>query len=284
MRLRLGPVAEPVTPLGGGLANLVLRVGEHRVLRIYQRDVAQLGLEASLLARPWRTFRVPEVLARGADFLVLEHVPHGPLPDSAASGAAVGAALAEIHGNEAPAHGHIDEALRAIEPWPDFTEALLGFARQTLADAEAAPSRAHRPALATLRAAGDALERRHGELEAMAGPPLLQHGDFKVSNLHLASDGALLVLDWEFAFAGPSLCDVGQLMRWRPCPAFEVAFAAAYRQGGGALPDGWQHAAALVDLGNLMALLARATGDPRRVADLRKRIRTMLAADRGAGR
>jgi aminoglycoside phosphotransferase (APT) family kinase protein len=104
----------------------------------------------------------------------------------------------------------------------------------------------------------------------------LLHGDFKVSNLHRADDGALLVLDWEFAFAGPALCDIGQLLRWQPSALLEGAFAEAYRAGGGVLGEGWRRAADTLDLANLIGLLARGHGDALRVADLVERIRATV--------
>ncbi|MEJ7734606.1 MAG: aminoglycoside phosphotransferase family protein [Polyangiaceae bacterium] len=282
----LGHLDEPVTPLSGGLANLVLRIGDAHVLRIYRRDASSIDKELALLQRRWRAFRVPRVLARGDDHLLLEHIPHGPLEDDAASGAALGAALAEIHGTRLPQHGlhgFIDETLRVVEPMADIVGALLGYARQTVADMEASGAAGDAVRTAS-RAAIATLDGCRSEVEAALGPPVLLHGDFKVSNLHRAADGALLVLDWEFAFAGPALCDIGQLMRWDPSKAFQDAFADGYRSGGGALPPTWRRAAALLDLGNLVVLLARAPQDARRVADLRWRMQaTVTVATSPAG-
>ena len=50
--------------------------------------------------------------------------------------------------------------------------------------------------------------------EDVHGALVLLHGDFKVSNLHWADSDELLVLDWEFAYSGHALMDVGQLFRW----------------------------------------------------------------------
>ena len=69
--------------LGGGLANANVRIGGDRLLRIYRRDVEAKAKEAVLLGGGWETFRVPDVLEEGADFLLLEYVEHGPLMGSA---------------------------------------------------------------------------------------------------------------------------------------------------------------------------------------------------------
>jgi aminoglycoside phosphotransferase (APT) family kinase protein len=272
----LGPLDEPVTRLSGGLANLVLRIGEQRVLRIYRRDAAAIEKELALLRRPWRTFRVPRVLARGGDYLLLEHVRHAPLEDDEASGAALGTALAEVHGTPLPQHGYIDGTLRVTEPTPDIVGALLAYARQDLASLEASWAGGE-VVLHALRGAIATLEERRVELEAILGGAVVLHGDFKASNLHRADGGALLVLDWEFAFAGPALCDIGQLLRWQPSAQLEGAFAAAYRAGGGVLRDGWRRAAETLDLANLVGLLVRGRDDALRVADLVERIRATVA-------
>ena len=54
-------------------------------------------------------------------------------------------------------------------------------------------------------------ERYRTELEDLAVCAVLQHGDFKASNLHCTTSGSLRVLDRVFAFAGPPLMDLGQL-------------------------------------------------------------------------
>jgi len=54
-------------------------------------------LEAALLSRPWKSFRVPDTLATGEYLLLLEYVPHGVVLGSRKHAAAIGRALAEIH-------------------------------------------------------------------------------------------------------------------------------------------------------------------------------------------
>ena len=85
--------------------------------------------------------------------------------------------------------------------------------------------------------------------DAAPDTPVLSHTDFKLSNLHVTPAGELVVLDWEFAWAGPRLLDIGQLLRWHPPESFVQAFASAYRDGGGLLVDGWRRFAAIIDLG-----------------------------------
>ncbi|HEU0027476.1 MAG TPA: aminoglycoside phosphotransferase family protein, partial [Ktedonobacterales bacterium] len=102
------------------------------------------------------------------------------------------------------------------------------------------------------------VEARVGELDALAGRVSLVHSDFRDSNLLVAREGGAWrvagVLDWEFAFAGPSLFDLGQLLR-REATLLPLGFAAdviaAYRARGGFAPPGWRRMALLLDLMNL---------------------------------
>jgi fructosamine-3-kinase len=115
---RIGPSPAPLEVLAGGRANLNVRVGADRVLRIHRRDPAAAAKEAALLARPWRTFRVPALLDAGADFLVLAWLEHGPVPATAEAGVAVGRALAEIHATGFDRAGLLDAELRVVAPLP----------------------------------------------------------------------------------------------------------------------------------------------------------------------
>ncbi len=266
---RLGPCAEPITLLSGGLANLNLRIGDERVLRIYRRDAKELPKEAALLQRNWTSFRVPRVLDRGTDYLLLEYVEHAPLPDSEGSGALVGTALAEVHEQAFAMHGDFDSEGTVIAPMPDFPEALGAHTRS-----EVLKGPAKFRDLAELAFAH--LDARYERLTQLCADPRRLHGDFKASNLHLAADGRLLVLDWEFAYAGPTLMDVGQLLRWTPGAPFLHGFARAYHGAGGDLPEDWQRVCADFDLANLAGLLGGSEAGSRRATDVAARIRATL--------
>ena len=264
---RIGPTSEPIEVLSGGLANINVRVGRDRVLRIKRGPTS--AKETTLLRRSWRSFRTPSVLATGEDFLVLEHLELRPLPPTA--GAAVGRALAEIHATTYPETGALGGDLSIEQPFPPdgWTEMhrSVGYVRAMLDEAEPFLDAA---VTLRLRAFLDG-DPDGGDVEP--DTPVLSHTDFKVSNLHVTPAGELVILDWEFAWAGPRLLDVGQLLRWNPPEPFVQAFAAAYREGGGRLVDGWRRFAALIDLGNMLAVYAhnpivRTTDDiPRRIAE-----------------
>jgi fructosamine-3-kinase len=269
---RLGPTHGPLELLGGGHANINVRVGARRVLRIYRRDRDAAAKEKALLLQPWTSFLVPPVLGAGEDFLVLGYVPHGALTVSAEHGTQAGRALAEIHRTRFPRAGFLDGDLHVDKPFDDAIAALFDYARSEIARAAAAANDGDLGAvLATF------FTDRLDALRAAAGPPALLHGDFKASNLHLTPANRLLVLDWEFAYSGPALMDVGQLLRWDPPAAFVAGFAEAYREDGGVLPDDWRMWADVFDLFNLAGLLGGATPGSRRSIDVHARIARTLA-------
>jgi aminoglycoside phosphotransferase (APT) family kinase protein len=271
------PVDGPLTLLSGGLANVNVRVGP-RVVRIHRRDPSITPLEAHLLALPWTCVRVPAVLRVGVGFMVLEYVEHGPVLGTKEHGAAAGAALAEIHALSFATAGNLmpsrdSPSLEVSEPFPDLVGALVEYARGESTSIEE-PLRSRMLRL---------LEGSSATLRGLAGRPVLLHGDFKASNLHWTTDDRLLVLDWEFAYVGSSVSDIGQLMRWDPPAPFVDAFAASYCAHGGRLEDDWQRWAAVFDLINLAGLLQNLAGpdggdgEAARVRDVRGRIEKTLA-------
>ena len=269
---RLGAHAGEWQLLSGGLANANVLVGG-RVLRIYRRDPGTLRLEAALLRRPWQSFRVPEILEIGSDFMLLEYVPHGPLLGSAEHGTAVGLALAEIHGSPFEHAGFLTPELQVAEPFPDLIPSLISYARSLLPRAEEALGAARAQQVL------DALESNAAALGAAVGKPVLLHADFKASNLHWASDNRLLVLDWEFAYAGSRLSDVGQLLRWAPPEPFVRAFELAYAAAGPGLPVDFEKWAALLDLVNLLGLVSNPNiAEQPRMQDVSERIARTLAS------
>ncbi|MGC2660865.1 MAG: hypothetical protein WA324_23160, partial [Bryobacteraceae bacterium] len=79
------------------------------------------------------------------------------------------------------------------------------------------------------------------------------------------------VLDWEFAFSGSSVIDIGNLLRFEnESPAVEnIWFADAYRAAGGHLDKAWREQALFADLLSQCAFLT----DPE---ELSKTFRTAI--------
>ena len=264
---RIGPCSEPIQPLSGGLANAAYRIGIDRVIRIYLRDTAALTKEAALLSRPWQSLRTPTVLERGADFLVLEYVPHGPLENSEEHGRLAGEALAEIHDRPFKTFGLLDEGFQIVQPFPDFVGSMSAYISSV--------GRNYGEQIIFDRMA-ESLMAAQPSLDPFLQSPVRLHGDFKPSNLHGTGSGQLLVLDWEFTYSGPALMDLAQLARWGMPDPFRRAFESAYRGNGGQIDADWQRHAELLDLVNLAGLLAKSDRPSTRYEDLRKQIETCL--------
>jgi len=114
--------------------------------------------------------------------------------------------------------------------------------------------------LRVLAAAADPLARSAG------GARQLVHSDYNGKNLIAVGAGGRwsisAVLDWEFAFSGSPLTDIGNMLRFRgELPAgFADGFIAGYRDGGGELPEGWREISEALDLYALADFLTRPPG------------------------
>jgi hypothetical protein len=120
-----------------------------------------------------------------------------------------------------------------------------------------------------------AVERTAPSLRELDGRYTLVHADYKRSNLLLrrASTGwtGTAVLDWEFAFAGPPLIDVGLFLRAGSAlpDGFRDAFAGGYRDAGGELPSEWLRLSRLVDLVSQVTFLEDPRDRPRVISETR---------------
>lgn len=270
-----GRVIIALEPLVTGLVNTNYRIELEGApspvaLRIYARDAAACAREARLLRLVAGSVPAPTVLYADPDatrfrlpWMLMSWVEGVPLPE----------ALASVTPEEAPslaaALGATAAAIGA------FTFDAPGFFGSDLAIAGplAAPAEMTRVRLRYLLFEGRAGERLGaqlterlwsqveacaGELDALAGRVSLVHSDFRDSNVLVAREGGAWrvagVLDWEFAFAGPSLFDLGQLLRREATllpPGFAADVIAAYRARGGFAPPGWRRMTLLLDLMNL---------------------------------
>lgn len=170
--------------LPGGLANLNIRVGREWVLRVYERDPAALAKERLLLERGWQRFRVPRIVDHGADYLLLEHIELRPLRDSADHGESVGAAAAEIHGVCLDTSGVLGPDLAVTEPLPD----LRAYVEGRMVELGPEWQQLRTPIVQALQDVDSKTE--------VSRAPVLNHGDFKPSNLFLGPSNELVVLDW----------------------------------------------------------------------------------------
>lgn len=105
------------------------------------------------------------------------------------------------------------------------------------------------------------------QLCELQGQIRLVHGDFGNRNVLVSrcdtgrGSGrwrAAAIIDWEFAFAGPPLFDIGSFLRYEAPGAGlrEPYFSKGYMDAGGILPENWRRLAEVVDLVKQLAALA----------------------------
>lgn len=276
-----------IRPVAGGLVNGHLRLQfreapKVRVLRVFLRDNAAADKEAAMLERVAGIVSAPAVLARGTlpaggesrSWLLTTWIPGTELARCqddlgeaalARAGTDVGAALGRLHALRTPHLGFLDGALDVPEPMGSLRATWSGYLHEMLFDGRAGPRLGpeRRDALWT-----------HVEEHVEALTPLedhysLLHADCKPTNVFVQADGALTgLLDWEFAWSGPPLFDIGQMLRWPVPAAFEHALLDAYRQAGGRVPDNWRVLAGLLDLMNLVGFLDQEPERPRQRQDV----------------
>lgn len=247
-----GSALRTVSPLGGGYANDVYRVElagngpPSVVVRAWRRDPAVAACELAVMRRARGRVPVPRVLAAvltgERPAAVLEDMPgmRGDLaleayPDEAqAIGFVLGEAFARLSVLQFPAAGFfVDETLSVSAFGGTAPQQLLAFARPQVW------SGAARQALGPeLRAAWWALiERAAPALAGLEVERSLVHADANPKNVLLQRGDTgwriSCVLDWEFSLSGPSLMDLGNLLR------FESRDGTPFTEG---VLEGWQRA------------------------------------------
>ena len=267
-----------VVPLSGGYSGetfLVTGTGEQAVLRLYARRPERAAVDQALLDRLRGLLPVPRVLEAvtvpaGTDrppFLLLEALPGDRLdlvlpaadePLRRRLGEAVAGVLTLLATERMPRSGmFVDASLDPAPSPPDggdqraFLEARLGSGWY------AGLGAAERDGLR-------AVARRAGAVTATPTRIALVHADFNPKNLLVdpATGGVTGVLDWEFAYAGAPLGDLGNLLRFETDPVFAAAAAGTYTERAPDVPPDWLEVARALDLYALLDLAGRDAVNP----------------------
>lgn len=295
MSVNLGPAADVceallgwrparLVRLAGGYSSAVFRAhppdgAEPVIVRFPGSGADAVTREALLAERLGGRVPVAGVLGTdaagavsGRPSLVTTHLPGDPASDvldggAAGDGYALGRALAETLARVGDLRFERGGLLDArLEPtgeafFRDTPAEMLGLLGGMLG-----PGGAAREALGAVLA--ERWLRRIAEaapaLAVVDGARRLVHGDYNPKNLLVerAAGGWRVsgVLDWEFAFSGSPLADVGNLLRL--VGAYPPRFGEGVRDGlaaaGMPLPDDWRLVARLLDTVALADLLARA--------------------------
>ena len=293
--------------LGGGYRNENIRVVTDRgsyVLRRYSRSgtgaaIAErtCAVEAALAAR-LAAAAVPaaEVIAAdpagtavGEPLLLARYVPGVMVSQAIAAdpgsagelGQAAGRALAAIGSVTFPRGGPFTgpDLIPSADGWPSLPEFAGSCLRATPVASALSPDEIGR--LRVLAAAADPLAG------AVADARQLVHSDYNGKNLLAVTRGGRwsisAVLDWEFAFSGSPLTDIGNMLRFRDAhpPGFADGFVAGYREAGGRLPPRWREISEALDLYALFDFLTRPP-DHRYFVKAVSALRTLLERDAAA--
>ena len=290
-----------VVPLSGGYSGetfLVTGDGEQAVLRLYARDPGRAAVDQALLERLRGLLPVPGVLEAvtvpgGADrppFLLLEALPGDRLdlvlpaadpPLRRRLGEAVAGVLVLLATERMPRPGWFPDASLDPQPFPpEAADPVRWLTAQLTRPWYAALTRDERAGLRTVAT-------RARDLTAQPGRTALVHGDFNPKNLLVdpATGGVTGVLDWEYAYAGAPLGDLGNLLRFETDREFTGAVAQAYADRAPDVPDNWVELARALDLFALFDLAGReTTGNPVVAGARELLLETARTGDLAAGR
>jgi len=290
-----------LTPLDGGYANDLYRVTlsgpPHSVVaRVWRRAPAQAATELAVMRLASDVVAVPEVLASDLSgprpAALLRDVPGLDAeralrlyPDEAGEiGRVLGEAFGRLNRLRLGRAGFFSGPDLGLSPWPDTlpSQMLLDYSRPLIwndvARTALGPDTAER--LWQLTAQHAPL------LDALAGEAHLVHADANPKNVVVqrTPDGWQLgaVLDWEFAFSGASLTDLGNLLRFEARGEQGTAASSPYgagviqgwAAGGGDTPEGFLAMARTLDLYSLLEFVNRpeAALHPAAVALIRRTV------------
>jgi aminoglycoside phosphotransferase (APT) family kinase protein len=264
--------------LTGGLCNKNLKVNFTRrdpvVLRLYQRHPQVAETELALLRRLRGSLPVPEVFYVGSDevsgnpYALIEYVTgitfqtlkqNNDLPAIQQASYSSGKVLAAIGQYTFPSSGPLLFGLKVgapyfggVNPAPHILDQCLlseDFQRRTTAELRVSLH--------------DFIWSWSKRLADFDGDCQLVHSDFGPRNILVREIQSrwqvVAVLDWEFAFSGSPLIDVGHFLRYekQTRPLREPHFSAGFLEHGGKLPEDWWQLGRVIDLTALCDLLTR---------------------------
>lgn len=269
-------------PLTGGFANTIYHITTDDrasyVARFYSRSPPIAATEVALLRFLQSRVPVPEVVfadtegalvgypvsvTRFVEGVLLDRVlAGGSAAEAEDAGEAVDETLAGIGAVTFSGAGFFGSDLQPHPLSGTFAATLRSFFWRRLFDGSAGTALGveGRDRLWAM------VDRAVPLLDAVGDTNHLVHSDFNGKNILMSQVSGrwrvAAVLDWEFAFAGTALFDIGNMLRFSHLmPAsYEPAFIRGFRHGGGVLPDNWQTLARLIDLSALVDFLGREEG------------------------
>ncbi|MBW4603881.1 MAG: aminoglycoside phosphotransferase family protein [Calothrix sp. FI2-JRJ7] len=258
----------------GGLANTNYRLELSNVtspilLRIFSRKNGTARKEFAINQLVKSCVRVPEYFyfadsnsITGHPYALMEWID-GYMLDSVIQSAniedigkiagSVGCVLANIHSFRFEQAGFFNNELEVVQPLNMGSEGFLGFVYNNLINGNG-----HKHL-------GDELTQQFwnfcntyayllDDIDFSSKAPCLVHSDFGGTNILLkrSIDSWTIggVIDWEFAYSGLCMADVGHILRppLDSLPEWEEYFIKGYIANGGLIPSQWKRISKLLDL------------------------------------
>jgi aminoglycoside phosphotransferase (APT) family kinase protein len=257
----------------GGLSNTNYKVrfvdrSDAFVLRFYTRDPGACARDRALFAHISSTVPVPEIVhveetlawMRWIDGCTLRELRERGSPGAVAGAArSIGRVLAAMGRYTFAGSGPLRADLSVDTTFAAGPGSIQKLFHHCL-EQELLGKWLDAPARMAVRRLVDAEAARLRPLETASH---LVHMDFNGPNILVAQQNegweVAAVLDWEFAFSGSPLFDLGNLLRYEreDRPRLEPHVSDAYTASGGVLTQDWRFTARLADLLSLLEIMTR---------------------------
>jgi aminoglycoside phosphotransferase (APT) family kinase protein len=284
--------------LSGGLNNSNLKIttntNENYVLRIYGENKSSLDVERKILKILEDRVPVPHSLYYDSScslydypFIILSWVQGVQLSELINQGnncviskalKEVGELLATVHRITFPSSGFFDEDLNINEIMKLDANHFLMYIEESIVNGFGHTYLGSNISKNVLQFA----QEHAYMIDDLENQNSLVHGDFNPLNI-LATDRESCIkitgiLDWEYAFSGSPLMDIGNMLRYEDGnnSEFLSLFISSYRESGGILPARWLQKAKLLDLIALCGLLNKKECGDVRVRDIKRLIQNTI--------
>jgi aminoglycoside phosphotransferase (APT) family kinase protein len=285
---------ECIEMLSGGLNNSNIMVtssfNEKYVLRIYNKGNKSMMIECKIARLLSGKVPVAQVLYSDSScslfqfpFLLMKWVRGEQLSQMIyrenaneiwSAGGAAGAALAEIHKMKLPDSGFFDDQLNIREHVQINAASFMLFMEEFYRKGNVTKHLGENVCRKILT-----FSQEHAYLlDDLGEQCCLVHSDYNPLNILVEEKGGIIrisaILDWEYAFSGSPLMDIGNMLRYEDITATSMfmPFILSYQENGGDLPDKWLQKAKLLDLIALFDLSDQEECGTVRVADIKRLI------------
>ncbi|WP_341985422.1 aminoglycoside phosphotransferase family protein [Rossellomorea oryzaecorticis] len=289
-----GKRIDQVQRLSGGLNNsnikIITNTNEIFVLRIYPKENKSMKIESEIAKLLEGRVPVPKVLYSDSScsvfnypFLLMNWVRGEQLSEMMdrknekiiwRAATAAGAALAEVHKMKFHDSGFFDGQLNIKEHVKINANTFIAFIEEILKKGYVIKHIGGKLCSSVLN-----FSKEHAFLLDDPGEQnSLVHSDFNPLNILVEEEDSSIrisaILDWEYAFSGSPLIDIGNMLRYEGVTSIGMLkpFILSYRENGGVLLHEWLQRAKLLDLIALLDLLNKEECGEVRVKDITRLI------------